>query len=150
MNTLVLGTYYVPRKQWKFGNEYHNMGCALSDVIWQVDLSPDRPAHLGKKEYDELGSTVGTLLHLTKPIHGTGKVFVLDSGFCVLRGLVELKKKGVFAHALIKKGDTGGSISLVRISLPTSQASPLELLMPSKASWMVCHSTFLALKGVTT
>ena len=46
---------------------------------------------------------MGTLLRLTKPIHGTGKVFVLDSGFCVLQGLVELKKKGVFAHALIKK-----------------------------------------------
>ena len=28
---------------------------------------------------------------------------MLDSGFCVLKALVELKKKGVFAHALIKK-----------------------------------------------
>ena len=45
---------------------------------------------------------MGTLLHLTKPIHGAGKFFVLDSGFCVLQGLAELKKKGVFAHALIK------------------------------------------------
>ena len=98
MNTLVLGT-------WKFGNEFHDVGCALSNVIWQVNLceGKDQPAHLGTKEYDELRSTVGTLLHLTKPIHGTGKVFVLDSGFCVLQGLVELKKKGVFAHALIKK-----------------------------------------------
>ena len=80
------------------------MGCALSNVIWQVNLheGKDRPAHFGKKEYDELRSTVGTLLHLTKPIHGTGKVFVLDSGFYVLQGLAELKK-GVFAHTLIKK-----------------------------------------------
>ena len=30
-------------------------------------------------------------------------VFVLDSGFCVLQAIVELKKRGVFAHALIKK-----------------------------------------------
>ena len=99
------GYMYVPRKPWKFGNEYHNMGCALSDVIWQVDLheGKDQPAHLGKKEYDELRSTVGTLLHLTKPIHGTGKVFALDSGVCVLQGLAELKKKGIFTHALIKK-----------------------------------------------
>ena len=28
---------------------------------------------------------------------------VLDSGFCVLKGLVEIKKRGVFAVALIKK-----------------------------------------------
>ena len=27
----------------------------------------------------------------------------MDSGFCILQGLVELKKVGVFAHALIKK-----------------------------------------------
>ena len=31
------------------------------------------------------------------------KIVVLDSGFCVLRALVELRKRGVFAHALIKK-----------------------------------------------
>ena len=30
-------------------------------------------------------------------------MFVLDSGFCVLQALVELKKCGVYAHALIKK-----------------------------------------------
>ena len=28
---------------------------------------------------------------------------MLDSGFCVLQGLVQSKKLGVFAHALIKK-----------------------------------------------
>ena len=33
----------------------------------------------------------------------TGKVFVLDSGFCVLQDIVELKKRGLFAVALIKK-----------------------------------------------
>ena len=43
------------------------------------------------------------MLHLTKPVWGTGKLGVLDSGFCVLQGLVELKKKGVYTHALIKK-----------------------------------------------
>ena len=31
------------------------------------------------------------------------KLVVLDSGFCVLQGLVELKKLGVFAHALTNK-----------------------------------------------
>ena len=33
----------------------------------------------------------------------TGKGFVLDSGFCVLDALVQLKRGGVFAHALIKQ-----------------------------------------------
>ena len=37
------------------------------------------------------------------PVHGTGMIFILDSGFCVLQGLIELMKKGCFTHALIKK-----------------------------------------------
>ena len=45
---------------------------------------------------------MGTLLHLTEPVWGSGRVFVLDSGFCVLQAIVELRKKGLFAAALIK------------------------------------------------
>ena len=62
----------------------------------------DQPREL-PKEHDNKGKTVGTLLRLMKPIHGLGKLVVLDSGFCVLQGLVELNKLGVFAHALIKR-----------------------------------------------
>ena len=36
-------------------------------------------------------------------IKPTGRVVILDSGFCVLQGLVQLKKVGVFASAAIKK-----------------------------------------------
>jgi hypothetical protein len=57
-------------------------------------------------EYDDLGGrTVGLLFHLTSSaIWNTGKLLViLDSGFCVLKALIELKKKGVYASALIKK-----------------------------------------------
>ena len=37
------------------------------------------------------------------PIFHLGFVVILDSGFCVLKGIVELCKKGAFASALIKK-----------------------------------------------
>ena len=46
---------------------------------------------------------MGTLLRLTEPVWGSGRVFVFDSGFCVLQAIVELQKKGLFAAALIKK-----------------------------------------------
>jgi hypothetical protein len=42
-------------------------------------------------------------LRLTKTIWGAGRLVILDSGFCVLQALVELKKRGVFASAVIKK-----------------------------------------------
>ena len=63
----------------------------------------DTPKEAPSKEYVLQGKTVGLLLHLTRPIWGTSKVVVLDSGFCVLQGIAELRNKGVFAAALIKK-----------------------------------------------
>ena len=69
---------YVPRKPWPFGNEYHDAGCADSNIIWALDLreGKDQPQNLGKKEFDEIGKTIGILLRLTKPFWSTGKVFV--------------------------------------------------------------------------
>ena len=40
---------------------------------------------------------------MTKPISGTGELVILDSGFCVLKAIIELRKVGVFASAVIKK-----------------------------------------------
>ena len=63
----------------------------------------ERPAELGPRPYENLGrKTVGLLLRLTWPIHTTGCCVILDSGFCVLKGLVELRKVSVFVSALIK------------------------------------------------
>ena len=99
------GFMYIPRKPWKFGNEYHNAGCADSNIIWALDLreGKDWPQNLGHNEFENIGKTMGILLQLTKPVWSTGEVFVLDSGFCVLQAIVKLKKRGLFAAALIKK-----------------------------------------------
>lgn len=50
-----------------------------------------------------LGKTVGLILHHTQSIWNMSKVVVLDNGFCVLLGITELRKKGIFATALVKK-----------------------------------------------
>ena len=99
------GFMCVPRKPWPFGNEWHTIACGLSHILFQVELveGKDQPRARGQKQFNKLGKTVGLLLRLTKPLWSTGKVVVLDSGFCVLKGIVELKKRGVFAAALIKK-----------------------------------------------
>ena len=61
----------------------------------------DRPKELPSPPANKKTSEL--LLNLCKSMAGTGKIVVLDSGFCVLGVLVELKKIGVFAHAVIKK-----------------------------------------------
>jgi hypothetical protein len=100
------GFMFVPRKPWPFGNEYHTIACGVSEILYRLELveGKDEPKEgRGPKFCDDLGKTVGLLLRLTRTIWGTGKIVVLDSGFCVLQGIVELKKRGVYAAALIKK-----------------------------------------------
>ena len=55
---------YIPRKPWKFGNEYHDTGCADSNITWALDLreGKDQPQTLGHKEFDNIGKTTGILL----------------------------------------------------------------------------------------
>jgi hypothetical protein len=59
---------------------------------------------MGLPEFEaEKGKTAGLLLRMTHQLWGTAKFVVMDSGFCILEALIELRKKGVFSTALIKK-----------------------------------------------
>lgn len=98
------GWVFCPRKPWPFGNEYHTIACGDSGILFFMEIveGKDHPRHI-PVEHENLGRTVGLMVRCTKSLHATGKVVVLDSGFCVLKGIVELKKRGVFAVALIEK-----------------------------------------------
>ena len=87
------------------GNEWHSICCAQSGIMYAVKLvkGKDHPLKLGPPDFIEKVSTVGLLQRLTKRLWHTSKTIILDSGFCVLQGFVELCKMGVFAAALIKK-----------------------------------------------
>ena len=89
------GYMFVPCKPWPFGNENHDAGCADSNIIWSLELleGKDRPLQLNKKQFDDLGKTVGTLLRLTEPVWGSGKVFILIVGSAFLRPLLSCRKK---------------------------------------------------------
>ena len=43
------------------------------------------------------------MLHMTKKLHGTVNIFVLNSDLFVLQVLVDIKKNGLFVYTLIKK-----------------------------------------------
>jgi hypothetical protein len=96
---------FVPRKPWPFGNEYHSICCGESSITYCIELveGKDEPRQRPTKEFDDMGKTVGFLFCCRKPLCYTGKVVILDSGFCVVKGIVELKKKGVYSAALVKK-----------------------------------------------
>ena len=52
----------------------------------------DAPPEWGPPAFAGHGKTVGLMLRMCQSIFSTGKLVVLDSGFCVLKGIIELKK----------------------------------------------------------
>ena len=99
------GFIFIHCKPCPFSNKYHTVCCCSSGIMWGIDLveGKDLPQQLGIQQYDNFGSTVGLLLNMLSPIYHKGFIVILDSGFCVLKGIMEFRKKGVFASALIKK-----------------------------------------------
>ena len=97
------GYVFCPRKPNPFGNKYHTIACGLSGILFAVEMveGKDRPSELPSDPRTQ--KTTNLLLRLCKQLFGTGKIVILDSGFCVLKALIALRKKGVFAGALIKK-----------------------------------------------
>jgi hypothetical protein len=98
------GFMVVPRKPWPFGNEWHSICCGKSGVMYAIELveGKSEPKER-KKEFSEKGKTVGLVLRLTKSIWNRGSIVIMDSGFCVVKAIVELLKHGVYASAVIKK-----------------------------------------------
>jgi Transposase IS4 len=99
------GWMFVPRKPHPMGNEYHTVCCGISGVMWAIELveGKDAPRERTNICFADKPKTVGLLLRLCSSIFQSGRVIILDSGFCVLQGIVELCQRGVFASAVIKK-----------------------------------------------
>ena len=98
------GWVFCPRKPHPWGNEYHTIGCGVCGIMFGIEMvegehAPKIPAD----PTNEKGNTIGLLLRLCQSIYNSGRVVILDSGFCVLQGLIELRKLGVYASAIIKK-----------------------------------------------
>ena len=98
------GWVYCPRKPHPYGNEYHTICCGMSGIIYTVEIieGEDRPKDKVIDPNDRLVDKTGALLlRLCESLFATGKVVILDSGFCVLKAIIALRQKGVFASELI-------------------------------------------------
>ena len=99
------GWIFCPRKPHPFGNEWHTISCGLTGILFDLEIveGKDRPKEFGIDSSNRFGATGGILLRLCRSIYASGRIVVLDSGFCVLAALIQLRKMGIFAHAVIKK-----------------------------------------------
>ena len=72
--------------------KYYTICCVLCGILFAFELveGKDTPKEKRVKEGDNKGGkTVGLLLRLCLGLYSIGKVVVLDSRFCILRGIVE-------------------------------------------------------------
>ena len=105
----------MPRKPWPLGNEDHTIACGKSGILYSMVLMGGKDAPLQHlKEFLLMGKTISLLLPLTRSVWGSIRVLVLDSSFCVLKGIVKLRKKGIFSSALIKNVDISRVMLMVK------------------------------------
>ena len=99
------GYMVVPRKPWPFGNEYHTICCAISGILFALELveGKDKPRERPNPEHSELGKMAGLMMRLTETLRFSNDIVICDSGFCVLKGVASCKKFGVNLQAMIKK-----------------------------------------------
>ena len=65
----------------------------------KADGSWSFPSEFEGKGYPK---TAVLMLEMTEPIHNSGKVVTMDSGFCVTAGILAMYDHGVYGQALIK------------------------------------------------
>ena len=100
------GWIFCPHNTHPFGNECQTARCALSGIFFVAELVEGKahPCQAGPLEFKDLnGKTAGLLLRMMKSYFPTGRYVILDFGFCVLKGLMHLRKKGDFPCAVINK-----------------------------------------------
>ena len=78
--------------------------------MWRVKIQEgkDRPKKLDgswafPSEFPGYSKTVTLMLETTKPVHHTGKVVSMDSGFYASVGIIVMHNFGVYGQSLIKK-----------------------------------------------
>ena len=107
----------MPRKPHPFGNEYHSIADGETEkvlegklIMWRVKLQegkylPKNPdgSWAFPSEFTGCSKTSMLMLEMTKPVHHTGKVVSMDSGFFVSVGIISMHNCGVYGQSLIKK-----------------------------------------------
>ena len=82
-NYTIPGFMFLPHKPWPFGNDYHNICCGFSCILFGIYLfeGKDWPKELEKLVYnDNGGDTCVLLMMLIRKIWRSGKALVMDSG----------------------------------------------------------------------
>ena len=66
--------------------------------VWDIVEGSDHPIPMGRPEFDTSTNmkTVGLMLRLTRSLWNNGKAVIMDSDFCVLKGVLIIRKRRVY------------------------------------------------------
>ena len=112
-NPYAPGWITIDRKPHPFGNEYHTTADAETGILFFIEIveGNDRPKTGPHSIVPLLNETkqktAALVLRMTKPLWGSGRVVVLDSGFGGIPTISNLARKGLYGTCVIKKNDTG-------------------------------------------
>ena len=84
---------FLAQKPHPSRKEYHIICCGSSGVMLNIELveGKDQPIEMGKKNLMKKEKQLESCCYVWLKGYGnTGKYVVLDSGFCVVEGLIEL------------------------------------------------------------
>ena len=72
---------------------------------WEIVEGRDHPIPMGRPEFEITTNMkmVGIMIQLTIVMGSNGRAVIEDRGFRVLKGLLEIRKRGVYGITLIKK-----------------------------------------------
>ena len=107
------GWQFVARKPMPWGNLFHTCACAISNIIFSLEImeGKDRPPWKAAEEFEELFNTNaanttkvgGLIMRMAKPVFNRGCIVVHDSGFSCVPAMKQLLLFNVYSSMLFKK-----------------------------------------------
>jgi hypothetical protein len=92
----------IKRKPQGVGLEIKDACDVISGIMLRLELCEGKEAMLEKPFQRELDSGTATLLRLTEPWWGTGRIVCADSAFASVKAAVALRKRGLHFLGLVK------------------------------------------------
>ena len=76
---------------------------------WEIVEGRDHRVPMWRPEFETSPNmkTFGLMVGPTRAMCITGKEVIIDSGFCFLKGILEMRKRGGCGSALIKRDNIG-------------------------------------------
>lgn len=86
----------IKRKPKGVGCKVRTLCDTKSNIILRMEINEGKEIMAGKDHQRELGAGTSTLLRITKPFHGTGRIVLADSWFASMKSANALLGVGLY------------------------------------------------------